>query len=45
MAEQTPDSGRHQPVSTTAKGPATQYDEKLCRKSYMLMRDFFAETL
>ena len=21
------------------------YDEKLCRKSYMLMRDFFAETL
>ena len=23
----------------------TQYDEKLCRKSYMLMRDFFAETL
>src|SRR5262247_794847 len=25
--------------------PATRYDEKLCRKSYMLMRDFFAETL
>ena len=25
-------------------GP-TRYDEKLCRKSYMLMRDFFAETL
>jgi len=23
----------------------TRYDEKLCRKSYMLMRDFFAETL
>jgi hypothetical protein len=21
------------------------YDAKLCRKSYMLMRDFFAETL
>ena len=24
---------------------ADAYDEKLCRKSYMLMRDFFAETL
>ena len=34
----------HSFCDTTAKGPATQYDEKLCRKSYMLMRDFFAET-
>jgi dienelactone hydrolase len=25
--------------------PASVYDEKLCRKSYALMRDFFAETL
>jgi len=24
---------------------AAQYDEKSCRKSYMLMRDFFADTL
>ena len=24
---------------------ATQFDEKLCRTSYMLMRDFFAETV
>ena len=24
--------------------PSSLYDEKLCRKSYMLMRDFFAET-
>jgi hypothetical protein len=29
----------------TATGPATQFDEKLCRKSYQLMREFFAETL
>jgi hypothetical protein len=29
----------------TAWGPATQFDEKLCRKSYQLMREFFAETL
>ncbi|MGB6539055.1 MAG: dienelactone hydrolase family protein [Xanthobacteraceae bacterium] len=35
----------HSFCDPTAKGPATQYDEKLCRKSYMLMRDFFAETL
>ena len=28
---------------TVHAGP-TRYDEKLCRKSYMLMRDFFAET-
>ena len=35
----------HSFCDPTASGPATQYDEKLCRKSYMLMRDFFAETL
>ena len=29
---------------TVSAGPL-RYDEKLCRKSYMLMRDFFAETL
>jgi dienelactone hydrolase len=28
---------------TVHAGP-TRYDEKLCRKSYMLMRDFFTET-
>ena len=37
--------GVHSFCDLTAKGPATQYDEKLCRTSYMLMRDFFAETL
>jgi dienelactone hydrolase len=35
----------HSFCDLTASGPATQYDEKLCRKSYRLMRDFFAETL
>jgi dienelactone hydrolase len=35
----------HSFCDPTARGPATQYDEKLCRKSYGLMRDFFAETL
>jgi dienelactone hydrolase len=36
----------HSFCDPTAQNPAaTQYDEKLCRKSYMLMRDFFAETL
>ncbi len=35
----------HSFCDPTAKGPATQYDEKLCRKSYMLMRDFFTEAL
>ena len=35
----------HSFCDPTAKGPATQYDEKLCRKAYMLMRDFFGETL
>jgi dienelactone hydrolase len=35
----------HSFCDRTAKGPATQFDEKLCKKSYALMRDFFAETL
>ena len=35
----------HSFCDLTANNPAaTQYDEKLCRKAYMLMRDFFAET-
>ena len=37
--------GVHSFCDRTAKGPATQFDENLCRTSYMLMRDFFAETL
>ncbi len=38
--------GVHSFCDPTANNPAaTQYDEKLCRTSYMLMRDFFAETL
>jgi dienelactone hydrolase len=35
----------HSFCDPTAAGGAQRYDEKLCRKSYMLMRDFFAETL
>ena len=35
----------HSFCDPTANGGPTRYDEKLCRKSYMLMRDFFAETL
>jgi dienelactone hydrolase len=36
----------HSFCDPTANNPAaTQYDEKLCKKSYALMRDFFAETL
>ena len=35
----------HSFCDRTAKGPATQFDEKLCKKSYALMRDFFTETL
>jgi len=35
----------HSFCDPTANTPATRYDEKLCRKSYMLMRDFFAETV
>lgn len=37
--------GVHSFCDPTATGPATQYDGKLCRTSYMLMRDFFAEAL
>ena len=38
--------GVHSFCDPTANNPAaTQYDDKLCRTSYMLMRDFFAETL
>ena len=35
----------HSFCDPTANGGPQRYDEKLCRKSYMLMRDFFAETL
>ena len=35
----------HSFCDPTAHAAAQRYDEKLCRKSYMLMRDFFAETL
>jgi dienelactone hydrolase len=35
----------HSFCDRTATGPATQWDEKLCKRSYALMRDFFAETL
>jgi dienelactone hydrolase len=34
----------HSFCDPTATAGPTRYDEKLCRKSYMLMRDFFAET-
>ena len=38
--------GVHSFCDPTANNPAaTMYDERLCRTSYMLMRDFFAETL
>jgi len=38
--------GVHSFCDLTANNPAAlQYDEKLCRTSYMLMQDFFAETL
>jgi len=35
----------HSFCDRTANAGPTRYDAKLCRKSYMLMRDFFAETL
>jgi dienelactone hydrolase len=35
----------HSFCDPTANGPATRYDEKLCRKAYLLMRDFIGETL
>lgn len=34
----------HSFCDPTANAGATRYDEKLCRKSYAMMRDFFAET-
>ena len=34
----------HSFCDPTANAGPTRYDEKLCRKSYMLMRDFFADT-
>jgi dienelactone hydrolase len=35
----------HSFCDPTADAGPTRYDAKLCRKSYLLMRDFFAETL
>jgi dienelactone hydrolase len=35
----------HSFCDPTANAGPTRYDEKLCRKSYALMREFFAETL
>jgi dienelactone hydrolase len=35
----------HSFCDPTANGGPQRYDAKLCRKSYMLMRDFFSETL
>src|SRR5262245_31227204 len=35
----------HSFCDPTANADATRYDAKLCRKSYLLMRDFFTETL
>jgi dienelactone hydrolase len=35
----------HSFCDPTANAGPTRYDAKLCRKSYMLMRDFFTETL
>jgi dienelactone hydrolase len=35
----------HSFCDPTANAGPSRYDERLCRKSYMLMRDFFAETL
>jgi dienelactone hydrolase len=37
--------GVHSFCDPTVHSGPTRYDEKLCRTSYMLMRDFFAETL
>jgi dienelactone hydrolase len=38
--------GVHSFCDPTANNPAaTQYDDKLCRTSYVLMRDFFSEAL
>ena len=35
----------HSFCDPTANAGPTRYDEKLCRRSYAMMRDFFAETL
>ena len=35
----------HSFCDLSANAGPLRYDEKLCRKSYMLMRDFFTETL
>ena len=35
----------HSFCDPTADAGPTRYDEKLCRKSYMLMRDFIYESL
>jgi dienelactone hydrolase len=35
----------HSFCDPTANAGPTKYDEKLCRKSYAMMREFFAETL
>jgi dienelactone hydrolase len=35
----------HSFCDPTANAAASRYDDKLCRKSYLLMRDFLAETL
>ena len=35
----------HSFCDPTANEGATRYDDRLCRKSYLLMRDFFDETL
>jgi dienelactone hydrolase len=37
--------GVHSFCDPTANAGPTRYDDRLCRTSYMLMRDFFAETL
>jgi dienelactone hydrolase len=37
--------GVHSFCDPTVNSGPTRYDEKLCRTSYMLMRDFFSETL
>ena len=36
---------RREFIALVGGAAPTRYDEKLCRKSYMSMRDFFAETL
>jgi len=46
LAHRTFGRGVHSFCDPTANNPAvTQYDESCAAQSYMLMRDFFAETL